>query len=69
MNEVLQSKLMELFIMKDFMAYNKYLPVSPRRAAWEDYRDDPLMQRRVNGIVGDVLEVVETHASIHSEKN
>ena len=69
MNEVLQSKLMELFIMKDFMACNKYLPINPRRVALMEYQNDPLMQQRVNGIVGDVLEVVERYVSIHSEKN
>jgi hypothetical protein len=69
MNEVLQSKLMELFIMKDFEACNKYLPISPRRQAWEDYQSDPIMQQRVNGIVGDVLEVIEKYGSLHTEKN
>lgn len=69
MNEVLQSKLMELFIMKDFMACNKYLPISPRRAALMEYQSDPIMQQRINGIVGDVLEVIEKYDSLHSEKS
>jgi hypothetical protein len=69
MNEELQSKLMELFIVKDFMACNKYLPINPRRAALMEYQSDPIMQQRVNGIVGDILEVIEKHAGLHSEKN
>ena len=69
MNETLQSKLMELFIVKDFMACNKYLPISPRRTALREYQNDPLMQQRVNDVVGDVLEVMEKYGSLHSEKN
>lgn len=69
MNETLQNKLMELFIVKDYMACNKYLPINPRRAALMEYQSDPIMQQRVNGVVGDVLEVVERYASLHSEKN
>lgn len=69
MNEVLQSKLMELFIMKDFMACNKYLPVSPKKQALRDYMDSPVIQQRVNGIVNDVLGIVEKYDSLHSENN
>lgn len=69
MNEVLQSKLMELFIMKDFMACNKYLPISPRKQALKDYIDNSAIQQRVNSIVSDVLEVVEKYDSLHSENN
>jgi hypothetical protein len=66
---LLEHKLLELFIMKDFMAYNKYLPINPRRQALENYQNDSLIQQRVNGVVGDVLEVVETYVNVHSEKN
>ena len=61
MNEILQSKLMELFIVKDYMSHNKYLPLNPRRQAFEDYHDDPHVQRRVNEVVGDVLGIVEKY--------
>lgn len=69
MNKVLQSKLMELFILKDYVAYNKYLPVNPRRQALLDYQNSPTVQQRVNGVVGDVLEVMERHGGLYSEKD
>lgn len=70
MNEILQSKLMELFIIKDFMANNKYLPLSPRRQAFEDYANNPIIQQRVNGVVGDIFRLVEVYGNaVHSEEN
>jgi len=69
MNEILQSKLMEMFIIKDFVACNSYLPLSPRRQALEDYQSDPIIQQRVNGIVGDILEVIEKYGGLHTEKD
>jgi hypothetical protein len=44
MNEILQSKLMEMFILKDFMACNKWLPLNPRRQAFEDYQNDVVVR-------------------------
>jgi hypothetical protein len=57
------NQLMQMFIMKDFIASNKYLPINPCRQAWEDYRDNPIVQQRVNSVVGEILEI------IHTEKN
>lgn len=66
----LEHGLLELFIMKDFMACNKYLPIDPRRQAMKDYQTDPAIQGRVNGIVGDILEIVEAcNESLHTEEH
>jgi hypothetical protein len=59
MNENITNQLMDYFIMVDFLAYNKYLPIDPRRQAMTDYQTDPIIQGRVNGIVGDILKIVE----------
>lgn len=60
MNENTMNRLMDYFIMKDFMACNKYLPIDPRRQAMADYQTDPIIQGRINDIVGDILKIVET---------
>jgi hypothetical protein len=60
MHEYTMNRLMDYFIMKDFMAYNKYLPIDPRRQAMSDYQSDPIIQGRINDIVGDILKIVET---------
>jgi hypothetical protein len=61
---------MDFFIMKDFMACNKWLPIDPRKQAMTEYQIDPAVQGRVNGIVGDILEIIEDdNGSLHSEKS
>jgi hypothetical protein len=70
MDENIMNQLMDYFIMKDFMACNRYLPIDPRRQAMSDYQSDPVIQGRVNDIVGDILKIVEdNNGSLHSEKN
>ena len=59
MNENIRNRLMDLFIMKDFMACNRWLPIDPRKQAMTDYQTDPAVQGRVNSVVGDILEIVE----------
>ena len=59
MNEILQDKLMGMFIMKDFMEHNQYLPLNPRRQAFENYQNSPDIQCRVNEVVGKILELVD----------
>jgi hypothetical protein len=61
---------MDLFIMKDFMAHNRFLPIDPRRQAMSDYQSDPIIQGRVNEIVGDILEIMEdSDGSLYTEKS
>jgi hypothetical protein len=70
MNKNIMNQLMDYFIMKDFIEHNKYLPIDPRRQAMTDYQTDPVMQGRINGVVGDILKIVEeNNDSLHSEKN
>jgi hypothetical protein len=70
MNENIRNRLMDFFIMKDFMACNKWLPIDPRRQAMTEYQIDPAVHSRVNGIVGDILEIIEDdNDSLYSEKN
>ena len=66
---MLADQLMDYFIMKDFMACNSYLPIDPRRQAMSDYQTDPAVQGRVNGVVGDILKIVEDNGgSLHTKK-
>lgn len=58
-NERIRNELMDLFIIRDFMACNRWLPLDPRRQAMADYQSDPVVQGRVNDIVGDILRIVE----------
>lgn len=68
--ENIKNQLMDYFILCDFTASNKYLPIDPRRQAMTDYLSDPVIQGRVNGIVGDILEIVEGNDdSAHSEES
>jgi hypothetical protein len=60
---------MDYFIMVDFLAHNKYLPVDPRRQAMTDYQTDPVIQGRINGIVEDILKIVGGNDdSLHPKK-
>jgi hypothetical protein len=70
MNKNIMNQLMDYFIMKDFIEHNKYLPIDSRRQAMTDYQTDPIIQSRINDIVGDILKIVEeNNDSLHSEKN
>lgn len=70
MNENIRNRLMDYFIMADFMACNQWLPIDPRRQAMTDYQADPAIQGRVNSIVGNILKIMEEdNGSLHSEKN
>lgn len=69
MNEILQSKLMEMFILKDFMACNKWLPLNPRRQAFEDYRNDVAVRCRINENVEEILEVIERYGGLRSKED
>jgi hypothetical protein len=70
MNKNTMNQLMDYFIMKDFMAHNKYLPIDPRRQAMTSYQTNPAMQSRINGVVGDILKIVENNDdSLHTEKD
>ena len=55
----IENELMGMFILKDFMATHAWLPLNPKRQAIEEYRSNPAVQQRINGIVGDVLEAIE----------
>lgn len=68
--ERIQNELMDFFILKDFMACNKWLPIDPRRQAMTDYQSDPIIRGRINNIVGDILEIVEDgDDSLRTEKD
>ena len=70
MNENTTNQLMDLFIMRDFMARNKWLPIDPRRQAMLDYQTNPIIRQRINDIVGDVLRIVEDdNDSLHTGEN
>jgi hypothetical protein len=70
MNENIANKLMDYFIMADFMACNKWLPIDPRRQAMTDYQNDPAIQERINSIVGDILKIVEDNDDgLHTKEN
>jgi hypothetical protein len=55
----IQNELMQFFIVQDFIAHNKYLPLSPRRQALIDYRENVSVQERVHAIVEPVLAIIE----------
>ena len=57
----MQDELMQRFIIKDYLDNNKYLALNPKKQAFQDYMGNSEVQRRVNEIVGTVLEVVEKH--------
>lgn len=70
MNENMTNQLMDYFIMADFMACNKWLPIDPRRQAMTDYQTNPAIQRRINSIVEDILKIVgDNDESLHPKKD
>ena len=54
-----ENELMQMFILKDYLATHNWLPINPKRQAVEEYQSNPIVQQRVNNIVGDILEVIE----------
>lgn len=54
----IQDKLMERFILKDYLDHNRWIALQPKKQAIMDYMQSPVIQQRVNGVVGVVLEVL-----------
>ena len=54
-----ENELMQMFILKDYLATHAWLSPNPKRQAIEEYRLNPAVQQRVNNAVGDILEIVE----------
>ena len=54
-----ENELMQMFILKDYLATHNWLPINPKRQAIEEYHLNPVVQQRVNNIVGDILGVIE----------
>ena len=55
----IENELMQMFILKDYLATHNWLPINPKRQAIEEYHLNPAVQQRVNSLVGDILEVIE----------
>jgi hypothetical protein len=64
----IQNELMDLFIMRDFMACNRWLPIDPRRQAMANYQSDPIVRGRINDIVGNILRIIEDD-KLHTKKD
>ena len=57
----IEHELLSMFIFKDFIATHAWLPLNPKRQAIEEYQSNPVVQQRINDIVGNILEIIEKY--------